>query len=91
MEENLIDLGHCFRGLYWKEKTESKNKTMQTFSSHSEAIKFALKQQEVKNIDICKKLNINPGNLSSFLNNKRTIPHCKIEAIMRELNIRLLA
>ena len=61
------------------------------FSKHSDAIKFALKNQNVTQIDLCKKTGYSQSNLSCFLNGKRPIPNTKLELIMKELNIKLIA
>lgn len=56
---------------------------------HSKAIKNALKNQGRSQMSLVKKLGLNQGNLSSFLNDRRTLPLEQIEQIMNELNIML--
>ena len=61
------------------------------FTKHSEAIKFALKNQNVTQVDLCKKTGYSQSNLSCFLNGKRPIPNTMLEKIMKQLNIKLIA
>ena len=60
------------------------------FSKHSEAIKFALKNQQVTQVDLCRKVGYSQSNLSCFLSGKRPIPNTILEKIMKELSIKLI-
>lgn len=63
---------------------------MTEFKDVREAIKTAMKQGNISQVSLCKKVGYNQPNFSSWINNRRTIPGEILESILSELEIKFL-
>ena len=61
-----------------------------TFDTPREAIKHALRVQEVKPIDLCNAVGYNRGNFYTYLRGERPIPDEVQQKILTALNIKFV-